>query len=229
MLWRASQLVNESCSRVTGGTFHSVANLLLRRYGGHVGYSFGFTIIDRADAEGIVNLLKSSLGFTGKNKQFPSKRAILNMISGSVNKSLKLEDLISEQYTHLSDHLDEIIKLEQHYQTFKYDHGLMDYDDLLVNWKRLLEEAPEVREKISRRFSHIMVDEYQDTNLIQADIVRLAAATHDNVMAVGDDPQSITSSRRRFLQYHALSDRSSPTPDRQARRELSLPPDRSCP
>ncbi|SHO44372.1 ATP-dependent helicase [Desulfopila aestuarii] len=191
MLWRAGRLLNESCSRVTGGTFHSVANLLLRRYGGHIGYGSSFTIIDRADAEGIVNLLKSSLGFTGKNKQFPSKRVILNMISGSINKSLKLEDLVTEQYAHLTDHLDDIVKLEQHYQTFKYDHGLMDYDDLLVNWKRLLEEAPDVRETISRRFSHIMVDEYQDTNLIQADIVRLCAHTHNNVMVVGDDSQSI--------------------------------------
>jgi len=191
MLWRAGQLVNESCSRVVGGTFHSVANLLLRRYGGHIGYGSGFTIIDRADAEGIVNLLKSSLGLTGKDRQFPSKRVVLNMISGAINKSLSLEDLISEQYAHLSDHLEEIVRLEKHYQNFKYDHGLMDYDDLLVNWKRLLEESIEVREIISRRFSHIMVDEYQDTNLIQADIVRLAAYTHDNVMVVGDDSQSI--------------------------------------
>lgn len=191
MLWRAGRLLNESCSRVAGGTFHSIANLLLRRYGGHIGYGSNFTIIDRADAEGIINLLKSSQGLGGKNKQFPSKRAILNMISGSVNKSLKLEQLVTEQYAHLSDHLDDILKLQQHYQTFKYDHGLMDYDDLLVNWKRLLEESTDVREKLSRRFSHIMVDEYQDTNLIQADIVRLAAYTHDNVMVVGDDSQSI--------------------------------------
>ncbi len=191
MLWRAGQLLNESCSRVVGGTFHGIANLLLRRYGSYIGFGSSFTIIDRADAEGIINLLKSSLGLTGRDKQFPSKRAILNMISGSVNKSLKLDDLVYEQYAHLSDHLDDILKLQQHYQTFKYDHGLMDYDDLLVNWKRLLEESVEVRETISRRFSHIMVDEYQDTNLIQADIVRLAAYTHDNVMVVGDDSQSI--------------------------------------
>ncbi len=191
MLWRAGQLLNESCSRVVGGTFHGIANLLLRRYGSKIGFGSSFTIIDRADAEGIVNLLKSSLGLTGKSKQFPSKRAILNMISGSVNKSLKLEDLVYEQYAHLSDHIEDIVKLREHYQTFKYDHGLMDYDDLLVNWKRLLEESTEVREAISNRFSHIMVDEYQDTNLIQADIVRLAAYTHNNVMVVGDDSQSI--------------------------------------
>jgi len=191
MLWRAGQLLNESCSRVVGGTFHGIANLLLRRYGSQLGYGSTFTIIDRADAEGIINLLKSSLGLAGKSKQFPSKRALINMISGSVNKSIELEDLVDEQFAHLSDFTDDIVKLRDHYQNFKYDHGLMDYDDLLVNWKRLLEESVEVREAISRRFSHIMVDEYQDTNLIQADIVRLAAYTHDNVMVVGDDSQSI--------------------------------------
>ncbi|WP_419175483.1 ATP-dependent helicase [Desulfosediminicola sp.] len=191
MLWRAGQLLNESCSRVVGGTFHGIANLLLRRYGSHLGYGSGFTIIDRGDAEGIINLLKSSLGLTGKSKQFPSKRALINMISGSVNKSIALEDLVDEQFAHLNDFTDDIVRLRDSYQTFKYDHGLMDYDDLLVNWKRLLEESVEVREATSRRFSHIMVDEYQDTNLIQADIVRLAAYTHDNVMVVGDDSQSI--------------------------------------
>ena len=195
MLWRAGRLLNESCSRVVGGTFHGIANMLLRRYGSHLGFGSTFTIIDRADAEGIVNLLKSSLGFSGKGRQFPSKRAIINILSGSVNKSLDLEDLVYDQYAHLSDHLEDILKLQQEYANFKYTHGLMDYDDLLVNWQRLLEESVEVREAISRRFSHIMVDEYQDTNLIQADIVRLCAYTHDNVMAVGDDSQSIYSFR----------------------------------
>jgi len=195
MLWRAGRLLNENCSRVLGGTFHSVANMLLRRYGSELGFGSSFTIIDRSDAEGIINLLKSSLGLGKKEKRFPSKRVIINMISGSVNKSFELEDLVQDQYGHMLDHLEDILKLQKHYKEFKFDHGLMDYDDLLVNWKRLLAESPEVQRTISSRFSHIMVDEYQDTNLIQADIVRLAAHTHDNVMVVGDDSQSIYSFR----------------------------------
>ena len=195
MLWRAGQLLNDTCSRVVGGTFHGVANMLLRRFGSHLGFGSSFTIIDRADAEGIVNLLKSSLGFAGKGKQFPTKRAIVNILSGAVNKSIPLDDLIYDQYNHLSEHVDQIITLQQAYTTFKFDNGLMDYDDLLINWKRLLAEVPEVQREISNRFSHIMVDEYQDTNLVQAEIVRLAAATHDNVMVVGDDSQSIYSFR----------------------------------
>jgi DNA helicase-2/ATP-dependent DNA helicase PcrA len=195
MLWRAGRLLNDTCSRVVGGTFHGVANMLLRRYGSEIGFSSTFSIIDRGDAEGIVNLLKSSLGLGKGDKRFPSKRVIINMISGSINKSIDIDDLIYDQYGHLSDHIDDILQLQKHYGEFKFDHGLMDYDDLLVNWKRLLEESAMVRTTISERFSHIMVDEYQDTNLIQADIVRLAAHTHDNVMVVGDDSQSIYSFR----------------------------------
>jgi len=195
MLWRAGRLINDSCSRVTGGTFHGIANTLLRRHGSHLGFGSGFTIIDRADAEGIINLLKSSLELSGPKKQFPSKRALINMISGAVNKGRLLEDLIFDEYSHLSEFSDDILLLQKHYQTFKIDHGLMDYDDLLVNWKRLMAEVVQVREDISRRYRYIMVDEYQDTNLIQADIVRLAAYHHDNVMVVGDDSQSIYSFR----------------------------------
>ncbi len=195
MLWRAGQLLNESCNRVVGGTFHGIANMLLRRYGSHLGFGSSFTIIDRADAEGIVNLLKSSLELTGKDKQFPTKRVIVNMLSGSVNKSIDLEELIYDGYTHLTEHIEDILNLQKHYKNFKFDHGLMDYDDLLVNWKKLLKEVPEAREAIAARYSHIMVDEYQDTNLIQADIVKLLAYKHDNVMVVGDDSQSIYSFR----------------------------------
>lgn len=195
MLWRAGQLLGGDCNRVVGGTFHSVANMLLRRFGSSLGFSSSFSIIDRADAEGIVHLLKSSLDLGKKEKRFPKKRAIINMISGAVNKSFDLETLISEQYGHLLDYLDDLLLLAKHYRQFKFDHGLMDYDDLLVNWQRLLKESDEARQKIARRFSHIMVDEYQDTNLIQADIVRGMAEEHNNVMVVGDDSQSIYSFR----------------------------------
>ncbi|MFW2368466.1 MAG: UvrD-helicase domain-containing protein [Desulforhopalus sp.] len=152
MLWRAGRILSDSCTRVTGGTFHSVANMLLRRYGGHLGFGSGFTIIDRGDAEGIVNLLKSSLDLSAPRKQFPSKRAIINMISGAVNKARPLEDLIFDEYSHLAEFTDDILLLQKHYQSFKFDHGLMDYDDLLVNWKRLMVEVIESREDISTRY-----------------------------------------------------------------------------
>ncbi len=195
MLWRASLLLDESCQDVAGGTFHAMANMLLRRYGYLIGYSPNFTIIDRSDAEGIVNILKSSLSLAGAGKRFPTKRVILNMISKAVNRSMDLESLLYDEYEHLEEFLGDIILLHQHYEKFKFEHGLMDYDDLLVNLKRVLKENDQVRREVSQRFQYIMVDEYQDTNAIQADIVRLMAATHNNVMAVGDDSQSIYSFR----------------------------------
>jgi DNA helicase-2/ATP-dependent DNA helicase PcrA len=195
MLWRASQLLDESCRDVTGGTFHAVANLLLRRYGYHLGYAPNFTIIDRSDAEGIINILKSSLSMAGAGKRFPTKRVILNIISKAINRSMELDNLLLDEYIHLEEFLNDINVLRDHYQKFKYEHGLMDYDDLLVNLKLVLNENPQVRKEVSERFQYIMVDEYQDTNAIQADIVRLMASSHNNVMAVGDDSQSIYSFR----------------------------------
>ncbi|MDA8163996.1 MAG: ATP-dependent helicase, partial [Desulfobacteraceae bacterium] len=194
MLARAASLVDQSCQRVLGGTFHAVANLMLRRYGRHLGYEPNFTILDRADAEGIVNLLKSSLNLGGEGKRFPSKKMVADTMSRAVNKSLSLEAILEEEYPHLLEFLPDLRLLRGHYRQFKLEHGLMDYDDLLVNWKRVL-EIPEIREQMSRRFTHIMVDEYQDTNRIQAEIVRLLAHAHDNVMVVGDDSQSIYSFR----------------------------------
>ncbi|WP_457572661.1 ATP-dependent helicase [Desulfolithobacter sp.] len=195
MMWRAGQLTGQSCQRIMGGTFHATANMLLRRYGHHLGVGSGFTIIDRGDGEGIINLLKSSLGLAGAGKRFPSKRVIMNILSGSINKAIPIEDLIFEQYIHLSEFVEDIHTIRDHYARFKLDHGLMDYDDLLVNWQRLLAESEEARHEICSRFQHILVDEYQDTNLIQAEIVRLLATEHDNVMVVGDDAQSIYSFR----------------------------------
>jgi len=195
MLLRASHLLDESCQDVAGGTFHAMANMLLRRYGYHIGYAPNFTIIDRSDAEGIINILKSSLSLAGAGKRFPTKRVIINMISKAVNRSTDLETLLYDEYEHLEEFLNSILLLQDHYEKFKFAHGLMDYDDLLINLKQVLKENDQVRQEVSHRFQYIMVDEYQDTNAIQAEIVRLMASTHNNVMAVGDDSQSIYSFR----------------------------------
>ena len=195
MLWRASRLTDQACRRIVGGTFHATSNMLLRRHGHHLGLGSGFTIIDRGDAEGIINLLKSSLGLAGKGKRFPSKRIIMNLLSGQVNKNRSLEDLVLDHHAHLAEFIDDFRTIRRHYTEFKLEHGLLDYDDLLVFWHRLLAESGPARDEICSRFSHILVDEYQDTNLIQAEIVRLLAHGHDNVMVVGDDAQSIYSFR----------------------------------
>lgn len=195
MVNRASMIIDDSCRMVMGGTFHAVASQFLRRYGHFLGYQPNFTIIDQADAEGIINLLKSSLNFSGAGQKFPSKRLIVSTMSRAVNKAVPLSELIADQYWHLQEYIEEILIIKDHYQKFKLEHGLMDYDDLLVNWKRILEENENTRLEISSRFQHVMVDEYQDTNHIQADIVRLVGGYHHNVMVVGDDSQSIYSFR----------------------------------
>jgi DNA helicase-2/ATP-dependent DNA helicase PcrA len=195
MLSRASMILDDTCRMVMGGTFHAVAGQLLRRYGHLLGYKPNFTIIDQADAEGIVNLLKSSLNFSGIGKKFPSKRLIVTAMSRSVNKAVSFSELIADRYWHLQEFTEELLTIKEHYQKFKFEHGLMDYDDLLVNWKRVMEEDDTAKQEIAGRFQHVMVDEYQDTNHIQADIVRLVGECHKNVMVVGDDSQSIYSFR----------------------------------
>ncbi|WP_310599872.1 ATP-dependent helicase [Desulfobulbus sp.] len=195
MLGRAAELTAGTCRRVMGGTFHATANILLRRYGHHLGLGANFTIIDRGDAEGIVNLLKSSLGMAGAGKRFPSKRVVLNLISGAINRATTIEQLVYGDHIHLTEFINDFYTIAEHYRQFKLDHGLMDYDDLLINWKRLLAESEAARDELSTRFQHILVDEYQDTNLLQAEIVRLLAYRHSNVMVVGDDAQSIYSFR----------------------------------
>ena len=198
MLQRAAHISGSSCRYVVGGTFHATANMLLRRQGHSIGFGDGFTILDRGDAEGIINLLRASLGFSGAGrtgKRFPTKRVILNLLSGAINKSVALEDLISRTQSHLVKFTEDILAIRKGYKEFKLNNALMDYDDLLVNWQRLLAESVEARMEISSRFRYILVDEYQDTNLIQAQIIRLLAYNHDNVMVVGDDAQSIYSFR----------------------------------
>ena len=191
MLRRASGLLDGRCDQVAGGTFHSFANSVLRRYAAALELSSSFTILDRGDAEDVISLLRARLGFDKKDKRFPRKQLIAELYSMAVNKSRPIERLVEEEYSHLADHLDDLVTLHREYTAYKTSRHLLDYDDLLVKLHELLAAHAPVREQLSRRHVYIMVDEYQDTNALQAAIVRLLAATHDNVMAVGDDAQSI--------------------------------------
>jgi DNA helicase-2/ATP-dependent DNA helicase PcrA len=195
MLRRASTLVGGSVDRVAGGTFHSFANLVLRRLGRHVGLEPGFTILDRGDAEDVIQLLRTRAGLDKRDRRFPRKNAILDILSMTVNRSTTIEELIAESYGHLGDHLEDITKLGLQYTTYKRERGLVDYDDLLVLLRDLVRDVPEAADRLSRTYRYIMVDEYQDTNRLQAEIVRGLAVAHQNVMAVGDDSQSIYSFR----------------------------------
>jgi DNA helicase-2/ATP-dependent DNA helicase PcrA len=195
MLRRASLLLDERCKKISGGTFHSFANMILRKYAKLLELSSNFTILDQSDAEDAVNLVRSQLGYHKSEKRFPRKHAILEIISKSVNKSEDIPDVIYDEYPQFMEFSEEIKKIRQEYDKYKRQKSLLDYDDLLVFLKNLLAKHEDARASISARYKYIMVDEYQDTNKLQAHIACLLAADHANIMVVGDDAQSIYSFR----------------------------------
>ncbi len=195
MLRRVEQLVGDRTRAVAGGTFHSFANLTLRQFGSAVGLKPNFTILDRSDMEDVVNLLRTRMGFGSRERRFPKKGTITEVISMARNKRRELGEEIEFDFPHLVEHRDDLVRLAAAYDTYKRERGLLDYDDLLYRLAELLEQHENVRRRLSDTYRYIMIDEYQDTNLIQAELVRLLAATHRNVMAVGDDAQSIYSFR----------------------------------
>src|SRR5881296_1354181 len=208
MLRRASALVGARCEQVGGGTFHSFANTVLRRTARRLGMKPGFTILDRSDSEDVVNLLRSRAGLDRKERRFPRKNAIVEIFSMAVNRSTTVPALLEDGYAHLYEHLEDLVRLEEGYRRYKRDRDLVDYDDLLVLLRDLVRDYADVAAQLSRTYRYIMVDEYQDTNRLQAEIVRGLAVAHDNVMAVGDDSQSIYSFRgatfRNIMDFPAL-------------------------
>jgi DNA helicase-2/ATP-dependent DNA helicase PcrA len=195
MLRRASLLLDERCKKISGGTFHSFANMILRKYAKLLEISNNFTILDQADAEDAVNLVRVQLGYHKSEKRFPRKHAILEVISKSVNKSEDIADVLYDEYPQFMEFAEEIKKIRQEYNKYKRQKSLLDYDDLLVFLKDLLSKHEDVRASLSAKYKYIMVDEYQDTNKLQAHIACLLAADHANIMVVGDDAQSIYSFR----------------------------------
>ena len=208
MLNRAGDLIGARSQRVCGGTFHSVANMLLRRYGRSIGVEPGFTILDRGDAEDLIALCRAQLGLNEKDKRFPRKGTVMEMLSKCENTLRSLDDIVLEEFSHFADHLEDLTKLQKAYQAAKRQKQLLDYDDLLVMLRQLLERDESARTTISKQFRYILVDEYQDTNRLQAEVVRRLASTHNNVMVVGDDSQSIYAFRgatfKNIMEFPAL-------------------------
>ncbi len=208
MLRRAATLLDHRCERVAGGTFHSFANLILRRYAEKLDFESGFNILDRADSEDVINLLRTRMGLNLKGRRFPRKKTIATIYSRAVNKAISIEEVLLGDYPHFLKEIRDLVRLNEAYQAHKRKNLLMDYDDLLIYLRILLEENLDVQETLSQTYRYIMVDEYQDTNTIQADIVRLLAATHNNVMVVGDDSQSIYAFRganfRNIMDFPAM-------------------------
>ncbi|HEY6418314.1 MAG TPA: ATP-dependent helicase [Candidatus Binataceae bacterium] len=208
MLRRAEQLVGDRAGQVAGGTFHSFANTVLRRYGAPLGLKPNFTILDRSDMEDVINLIRTRMGLASRERRFPKKSTLAEAISMARNKRRSLEEEIDSDFPHLIEHQAEILELDRNYDSYKRERGLLDYDDLLYRLGELLENHPQIRSHLSASYRFIMIDEYQDTNLVQAELVRLLASAHQNVMAVGDDAQSIYSFRganfRNIMDFPAM-------------------------
>jgi DNA helicase II / ATP-dependent DNA helicase PcrA len=195
MLRRASLLIDGRCDQVAGGTFHSFANFVLRINGRHIGLDPSFTIMDRTDSEDVIQLIRTDMGLNAKDRRFPRKQTVAEIFSMSLNKQTRLGDLLELEYPQLIDVNYELAELYDRYVEYKQTKSLLDYDDLLTRLRDLLADHEQVRNRLSGIYRFIMVDEYQDTNHLQAEIIRLLAATHDNVAVVGDDAQSIYSFR----------------------------------
>lgn len=195
MLRRASLLLDERCSKVAGGTFHSFANMVLRKHAPVLGLSRSFSILDESDAEDTLNLLRTQLGFNKAEKRFPRKGTILELISKSINKAQDLEQVLYDEFPQFMEWEKELKKIRDEYAKYKRVRNLLDYDDLLVCLRDLLVNHEHIRMNLSGKYKYIMVDEYQDTNKLQSHIVCLLASEHKNIMVVGDDSQSIYSFR----------------------------------
>ena len=195
MLRRASNLLDERCGNVSRGTFHSFANHILRRYTKFIGFTENFNILDRKDAEDLAGFIRNRLGYYRSEKRFPKKETIYDIISKSINKDCDIKSVVRDGYPHFLENSDDIAKINNEYIKFKKDKSLMDYDDLLVYLEILLRENTGIREKLSEFYEYLMIDEFQDTNKLQAKIAYLLAGSNKNIMVVGDDSQSIYSFR----------------------------------
>src|SRR6266576_4195249 len=195
MLSRAERLVGGNSKRVVGGTFHATAHRLLRRYGQAAGLAKDFTIMDQGDSADLMQLSRAQLGYAAKSKRFPKKETLQYAYSRHINTEIPIEDIVRDSYPQFVDYLEDFTKIYGDYTRRKQERNLVDYDDLLLFWALLLETSPELGKKISGMYDHILVDEYQDTNVLQARILRGMCVAHKNITVVGDDAQSIYSFR----------------------------------
>jgi DNA helicase II / ATP-dependent DNA helicase PcrA len=195
MLSRAAAISDARCAQILGGTFHSFCHQLLREWSTKIGIAENFIVLDSSDAEEILDIVRASLGFHKKEKRFPKKAALLRILSTAANKQKPVSEIIENAYPQFISLTGDILRLREEFQRYKQINSLLDFDDLLTKSKQLMEDYPNVAHRISSSLRYVMIDEYQDTNLVQADLIAHFSGVHGNVMAVGDDAQSIYSFR----------------------------------
>ncbi len=195
MMERATNLLDDRCRKINGGTFHFYCNRLLHQYAESIGYPDNFTLLGASDAVDVIELLRNDIDIPRQGKRFPRKGTIYSMISTAANKQKSLHEVVDEEYSQFLHHIDTIEEIARRYHAYKRHNHVMDFDDLLVETCNLLRDNRELRLKTASANRYILVDEYQDTNALQAELVHLLSDGHSNIMAVGDDAQSIYSFR----------------------------------
>jgi DNA helicase-2/ATP-dependent DNA helicase PcrA len=195
MLDRVANLLPIDASGIWGGTFHSVGNRILRRHGSALGYNSGFSIMDREDQKDLINAVVASAGIDPKEIRFPKGDVLAELFSFVVNTETPLEELLAEKFPYFLPLLEKIQDVHARYEKKKKATNSVDFDDLLEKTLTMLQKHENIASFYRRQFQFILVDEYQDTNKIQADLIDLLAGEHRNVMVVGDDAQSIYSWR----------------------------------
>ena len=195
MLRRAAGLLRTDIRRVWGGTFHHVGNLILRRHAKVAGRGGNYSILDREDSADLLDTCVADVGLNPKERFFPKGNVLRDILSFTLNTGDSLEKVVLRRYAGYKDRLPDMERVFDRYAGRKAEMNVMDFDDLLVLWLRLMEERPEVLKKYQEQFRHVLVDEYQDTNHLQGRLIDLLAGGHKNLMVVGDDAQSIYSFR----------------------------------
>ena len=195
MMERVGDLLGGSVVDLWGGTFHSIGVRILRLHADRLGYRRDFTIADREDAKDLLNACITDAGIDVKAVRFPKAEALSDLFSMQVNTGQTLEEVTGGLEGPFAGVMDSIRLVQRKYAERKRQAGLMDFDDLLVLWLRLLQDFPDIAETYQRRFQFVLVDEYQDTNVLQATLLDCLTLRHRNLMAVGDDAQSIYSWR----------------------------------
>src|SRR4051794_2213755 len=195
MLDRVANLLPVDASGLWGGTFHSIGNRMLRRHGSALGYSSGFTIMDREDQKDLIDTVVAAAGINPKEIRFPKGDVLAEIFSFVINTETPIDALLAEKFPYFLPLLEQIKDVHARYEKKKKNTNSMDFDDLLEKTLRMLKEHEHIADFYRRQFQFILVDEYQDTNKIQADFIDTLAAEHRNVMVVGDDAQSIYSWR----------------------------------
>src|SRR5438105_5740140 len=195
MLDRVANLLPVDASGLWGGTFHSIGNRMLRRHGSALGYASGFTIMDREDQKDLIATVVANSGMDPKEIRFPKSDVLADLFSFAINTERPMEELLAEKFPYFLPLLEQIKDVQARYERKKKATNSVDFDDLLEKTLRMLVEHEHIALFYRRQFQFILVDEYQDTNKIQADFIDTLAAEHKNVMVVGDDAQSIYSWR----------------------------------